>query len=488
MKKYAFIIAALSACLTVSCNKELSNDETVTPQVTMKTVTITATIDDEIDESTKTSYSNTGVFSWTAGDQISVLGDDGNTYTFTANSTGVTSTFTGTMPDGVGLGARAHFPADSGHDIAGYKYCIPSSKDISAHVSADIPMVGVKDDTKYNFAHCCGATQLTIDNIPSKFVKVQITVSHPSLKLSGTFSIFTSGSYYKWNANTAANDAEKTYVRTVAVSDNKASIYIPYGSGDEWWGTNTVSVIGYDSADNPTTLLSDKAMKSIGAVARAHIKPLKPLGLDRLAFIDWSAGGIQTFAGNGTDNNYGERIIQWKVDYDSYYLYFYYTLTKSKIKYDSESGSYASSQSRIYIGLDLNNDPATGSDASFAGLPADSGWEATVEVRPWSGTTEGSPEIVSGTNSSSYIDRPVGTTLGAKVAQIGSFDASYAYLGISIPRSALGAISSTINVQHEMQWGYYTSKESVSITDQLYCLLNAAVQSLLFTEQTITIE
>ena len=316
MKKTFVLFAAFVACITLSCNK--INEEVVDPETGMKTVTITATIDEP---ETRTSYADgTGAFSWTAGDEISVLCDDNNVYTFTANSTAATSTFTGNIPSGVGLGARAFFPADAAHDVLGYSYHIPESKDISGHTSADIPMVGTKSGNAYLFSHCCGATKLTIDNIPSTITKVLITVSHPSLKLSGSFSVFTSGGYYRWNAAGAGSESEKVFSRKVAVSSNTASIFIPYASGGDWWGTNTVNVIGYDALDTPTNLIVNKAMaSSIGAVERAHIKPLTPLPVSKLQFIDWTDAGV--FTSNLDPESSKKCLTELKVTADAYYMY-----------------------------------------------------------------------------------------------------------------------------------------------------------------------
>lgn len=171
MKKYTLLFAALGACMVFSCNKGLSSDEPVindeTPQVAMKTVTITATIDDElesgIDKSTKTSYSNAGIFSWTEGDEISIIGSNGTPYTFTAISSGTSTVFTGTLPNEVSLGNRAYFPADVNHTAS--KYNVPQNKDLTSHPSAEFPMVGTKGEgNAYSFTHCCGVALFTIEN------------------------------------------------------------------------------------------------------------------------------------------------------------------------------------------------------------------------------------------------------------------------------------------------------------------------------------
>ena len=317
MKKYALIIAAICACL-ISCTKENPkfNDDAASPA--MKTVTITATTDEVL---TKTSYAGGTSFSWTAGDQISVYCSDGNFYTFTADETGATSAFTGSIPDGVSLGSRAFFPADDSHDLANYLYHIPETKDMTGHPSADIPMIGDKgEDDSYTFAHCCGATKLTITNIPANIVSVQISIASPSLKLSGDFGVFTDAGYWRWNPRAASTDSEKNFSRKVAVADHEASIYIPYASGSEWWGKNVVNVTGFDASNSSTALVTDKEMsKSIGTVARAYVLPLKPLVLSNLNNIDWTSADIATSTVDPSDSR--KCLTELKLAADAYYMY-----------------------------------------------------------------------------------------------------------------------------------------------------------------------
>ncbi len=460
MKKFLALFVALCAGLAVSCNTESLPIENAN-QAGMKAVSITATINDI----TKTSYTGAGVFSWTAGDEISVLCSDGNFYTFTAASSAASSVFNGMIPEGESIGDKAYFPADAGHTDDSFS--LPYYKDISAHTSADIPMVGTKGaGDAYSFVHCAGAAMITIKNIPDGFTAATITVAstHSSdpaynYKLSGLFYLHADP---KWDGAYAVAANENIYSRKVAVVGNTATLYLPCPAGANNWVPNVLNVTGHNGVEN-VPLVSNKAMGALGTVDRAHIKPIKPLVLSRLGCIDWTDGGIASFAGNGEGSNYGERIMQWKVTSDAAYLYFYYKITKSKIKWGTDS--YLDSASTIYIGLDLDNNAATGSTDSWAGMTAE-GWESQIQVKPWSGTTEGSPEVIPGDNANSWIEQPVGTTLGTKVSQRCTFDASYAYLELCIPRSALGAMSSTIKVRHEMQWGYYTSAESFSVVDE----------------------
>lgn len=447
MKKIALVFTALCACL-ISCKKENPSfhDEASSHEVTMKTVSLTATVDEEL---TKTSYAEGTTFSWTAGDEISVYCSDGNFYTFTANSSGATTTFTGSIPDGENLGSRAFFPANANHDLAGYAYNIPESKDLTSHPSAEIPMIGDKSGDSYVFTHCCGATKMTITNIPDVFVSIQIAISHPSLKLSGSFSVFTDEGYWRWNPVAASSDSEKNFIRKVVVTNNTATVYIPYASGSDWWGTNTVSVIGYNSSEVPTTLISGKSMKSIGTVDRAHVKPLTPLALNKLGFIDWSDVNIPSFGSTAT------RIVEWRATSDLYYVYCWFKITTSKIQWDDTGLTY--DKSYIYTGFDTDQNESTGGAANY-GINA--GYDALALVYPFTGTTNGTVEFKDGEDSRSWIKNPYnGSSVGKVATKGGSIDATYSYVEIAIPRDKIGSPSSgvSIDIQHGMD--YHTSNK-----------------------------
>ncbi|MBR5034499.1 MAG: hypothetical protein IKX71_04255, partial [Bacteroidales bacterium] len=294
MKKYAFIFAAIFACMIVSCTKEQPalQDDNANPA--MKTVTISATIDENL---TKTSYANGTTFSWTAGDQISVLCSDGNFYTFTADETAAESTFTGSIPSGEHLGDYAFFPADEGHLYSGLKFNIPEFKDLTSHPSADMPMVGDKGEgDSYSFMHCSGASLFTLDNIPSKIKSVKVSFVSASLKLSGLFGVFKSSEQWRWNADGGSTDSEKTFARKVTVVSGKAEVYLPYAWGAQMWANNTVTVTGYDASNQAYALVTDKKMKGNGdyTYARAHVQPLTPIVLNNLDNINWAAADVVT--------------------------------------------------------------------------------------------------------------------------------------------------------------------------------------------------
>ena len=95
MKKW-FLLILIAVLTAAACAREEVVNETA-PSVSYYTVTLSATMDNEDPES-KTSYTNDKTFSWSAGDQISVLFNNGETnkfFTFTTTEGGKTASFTG---------------------------------------------------------------------------------------------------------------------------------------------------------------------------------------------------------------------------------------------------------------------------------------------------------------------------------------------------------------------------------------------------------
>ena len=124
------------------------------------------------DELTKTTYANDKIFSWTSGDQISVLfnNDSANKFfTFTTTGTGTSATFSGLVEDGYDFeGATggtkwALFPASSSHvynSDTDIKFHIPEEDNGSV---CNIPMIAQNVGTEYLFHHMACAIKFTLD-------------------------------------------------------------------------------------------------------------------------------------------------------------------------------------------------------------------------------------------------------------------------------------------------------------------------------------
>ena len=156
------------------------------------------------------------------------------------------------------------------------------------------------------------------------------------------------------------------------------------------------------------------------------------------AFTDWTGADAIT-----TDSG---RLPEWKFGWDASNFYLYFKVTKNRIDYNETSKDY-DWESYIYVGIDTDNNASTGARVG-GGTDMETGGEVKILIYPWRGNYDADNlSIVSGVDSQSSIQRPVGTTLADVHASIkGDFVGDYCYLEVSIPRSALGELSSKIAV------------------------------------------
>lgn len=328
MKKILILFAALAAAFAVSCNKEnpIETPDTSAP-AGMKQVTITASIEGA---ETKTSYDADGKFSWTKGDQISVMGTGYGFYTLTATSDGPTTTFTGYIPEGVELRQEAFYPADPGTNRTdgSYYFNIPQYKDLSASGSADLPMGAYSGTEKYEFKHITGAALLTFTNFPADVKTAEISIVNARLKLTGTFNAYLSSGLWTWNSKADVAEEERTLIRKVPVVDGQAQIYMPY-NGSLWWDyTSTINIKGFDAQGNEYVLLKDKTMKPDEASAvRGVVKKYTALALPDyvpeadLTKVGWDAENVQVYDLPGKASSSRQALRQVKVVADKYYVY-----------------------------------------------------------------------------------------------------------------------------------------------------------------------
>lgn len=300
-KQIVFIAAAFAALFTVSCTKE-SPVENAPVQGGMKEVTITASVAQE----TKTAYDAEGTFSWHKGDQISVMGTDYNFYTFTANQSGATTTFTGWVEEGVTLRKEAFFPADPGikRDGSSYFFNIPEYKDLTATNSADLPMGAYSGTDNYVFNHVTGAALFTFTNFPSNVVAAEVTFTNKYVKLHGEFSTYTSSGLWSWGAKDInADKTDGTYTRKVTVTNGQAQVYLPYPAGGTIWNEIAIKVVGFTANGKELNLLDTKTTSQLPAFERAVVQKIAPLALSDIYTIDWDATNVTvgTPSGGFTD-------------------------------------------------------------------------------------------------------------------------------------------------------------------------------------------
>ena len=204
---------------------------------------------------TKTAYAGEVTFSWSAGDQISVLCNDGSAnfwQTFTVTEPSASSTFTATVTGDVNIGAIdgtkvALYPASDSHvytSSSEISFHIPAERDFRAstggHKETAIPMFAWGDGSNtFAFANLTGAVKFTFSNIPSTTSQVKFEFhSTGSSKLNGTYDLILDedATKVKWNAvdgeSVPTEDRKVTYYADV--ENGNASFYLPYATGKIW--------------------------------------------------------------------------------------------------------------------------------------------------------------------------------------------------------------------------------------------------------------
>jgi hypothetical protein len=140
------------------------------------------------------------------------------------------------------------------------------------------------------------------------------------------------------------------------------------------------------------------------------------------------------------------RIVEWKYDSDDSNVYFLYKVAKAQIPFNNGYDW----EPYIYIGFDTDNDATTGFPG---GASLGNGLEAQADCYPWTGSTEGSPEVLAaGENTKGIgIECPVGTSVGWVVAG-GKVDGDYSYIEVSVPLAKIGNPTGQITVNHSLSW------------------------------------
>ena len=290
MKRYLFWAAVAAAFVSCSVREEVPAE----PADGSKVLTIQAA---RSDVDTRTSYAGEKTFSWSVGDKISVLCNDGTSdflQTFTATTAAATSAFTATVPANVNLGPKsssgyrlAMFPACDDHKYAAswnIQFHIPTERDFRAasggHPSADVPMFAWGTDGDfYHFANMTGAAKFAFTGITCSAVKFQFTAARH--KLNGDFKLYYAGdgqvhiddaSNIRWNTVYTDTDSERTVTYYADVADGTVSFYLPYVEG-EIAGPSTLTLT---DANTGAVLYNNEKVKTIN-VSRNRIAVLPTL-------------------------------------------------------------------------------------------------------------------------------------------------------------------------------------------------------------------
>lgn len=383
MKKI-FTIVSFATLLFAACSKEevapVERQENLTPGTYL--FTLKANLDNP--EETKTSYAGEQTFSWSAGDQISVLfhkDDDNRFFTLTTTGTGASVMFSGEITSGYTIGSSndaaekiALYPAGAHYyDRTKAKYHatdnpkrgaffnIPAVTDFTkSHVSANLPMAAIGDgENVFAFKHIAGMYKVVFSSIDPSVTKVKLHVKNQVTRaLSGDFRLEDGGShYYTWWWTSASEGSEGqtvSYVVNVDPSTHKASFYIPYSHGD---GEGFQPTFTLTNAVNGNTLAIAQAKAPFSgdhAPSYSHIVVMPEIPASGTGTapawksnheINWDM--VDTSVGGRTSENFAG-INQMKVTSDADNLYI---LLDIKTSYLVDNAAYQNSNYFIlYMG------------------------------------------------------------------------------------------------------------------------------------------
>ena len=338
MNKIRFFLAAFATAVLASCSTVEREEPGIEVPEGFKVLTVDAgrTL-------TKTSYAGEVIFSWSEGDRISVLCNNGSAdswQTFTADGPGAVSTFTAVVPDNTVIGALdgtkvALYPADEGHvytSASDISFHIPAERDFRAgentHKETAIPMFAWGDgNDSFAFANLTGAVKFTFCNIPSSTTQVKMVFENTChLKLNGLYPLEMESDEeaadVAWSAASSDESAENSVTYYADVEDGVARFYLPYAAGSLWaWNHLTLS-----DASTDVALYSNTKVGQIN-VTKNRIVVLPTLdvltggveaGLASAYGIDWTV--VPSSAESGSEY---KAIKSMKATADDDYLYVY---------------------------------------------------------------------------------------------------------------------------------------------------------------------
>ena len=273
MKQIHLSWLLVAAAVITACQKERSETEPIVEKATY-VYSVKATISS--DAETRTDYDADGKFSWTAGDQISVLFHDGEIdrfFTLTADAAGATATFSGTIERGFIIGASdgnaddlkiwALYPASDKHSyVAGSNpsfHVNPSVDFTETGFSANIPMYGLlAEEGAFSFKNLTSTYKFIVKDLDPGVEKVKFVVyNQETYGLSGSWPIHAGEIYL--NYDYATPGSEKSTLTFISnVTDGQAVFYVP----TRYWGNFQPVVRVYD-ADSDELLKEVSAGKSV---------------------------------------------------------------------------------------------------------------------------------------------------------------------------------------------------------------------------------
>lgn len=289
MKLRFFSIFVLAGLLLSSCSEE---EDPVTEH------TILAVMEGD---QTRTSVTDEGVFSWSAGDQVWLQTTNGSVVGTLSSGAGTSSakfTYGGFVGEMTG---KAVYPYNDGHSISGevLNFVLPASYDLgSSLTNTNAAMYGVNVGGTIKFNHLAGVMRFKFKDVPAGVNKFTITLDK---KINGTFTADLAEEYPVIETSSASAASEKTitlnFIALTAKSD--ISIYVPLPIGTY----NSLELGLYD--DGQAVWTYSKSVTNTVSRKSLKLMPVVTLGGSVNGDIEGDIeGDVADLSANGTANSY----------------------------------------------------------------------------------------------------------------------------------------------------------------------------------------
>lgn len=217
---------------------------------------------------TKADVSDAGIFTWTAGDAISVY-KEGSLSTYTATSSESASDFTLSTGSAIDAPSVAVYPAAIANETWAFDMPdavmlrLPSSYTIEEGATAGtagMPMLAKGNGTNnLSFKHLGGMLKLNLSTVPTSVVK--FVASFPGARVNGDYCCFTDEEtpmlYVEEGYSPVETSITFTYASSRTAADDNVILYIPLPAGDY----KGVTVDMLDASDQVIARFSRGAFK-----------------------------------------------------------------------------------------------------------------------------------------------------------------------------------------------------------------------------------
>ena len=285
MKLRFFSIFVLAGLLLSSCAVE---------EVPVTEHTILAVMEGD---QTRTTVTDEGIFTWSAGDQVWLHTTSGSVVGTLSSGAGTSSaefTYGGFVGEMTG---KAVYPYNDGHSISGevLNFVLPASYDLgSSLTNTNAAMYGVNVGGTIKFNHLAGVMRFKFKDVPAGVNKFTITLDK---KINGTFAADLTADYPVIETSATSTASEKTITLNFNALTTKSdiSVYVPLPIGTY----NSLELGLY--ADGQAVWTYSKSVTNTVNRKSLKLMPVVTLGGSVGGDIE---GGVADLSANGTANSY----------------------------------------------------------------------------------------------------------------------------------------------------------------------------------------